>query len=167
MAAPRTATMLVRFTKQAAAARADTLDCVRADGTTTRTVLPRQGVLPPTAVQYVVEVTLGWRDGFFGQVAHGAPLRRRAAAPAGGRQDREQAPVLHSEALAECLQSEQWGGASDPGAFAAKLAAACRRRGVKPPELSPDDLTRVRAALREFGAAWRPLNPGSVLERRF
>ena len=33
--------------------------------------------------------------------------------------------------------------------------------------LTPDELTRVRTALREFGAAWRPLNPGQSLERTF
>ena len=33
--------------------------------------------------------------------------------------------------------------------------------------LTPAELTRVRLALREFGAAWRPLNPGQSIERPF
>ena len=33
--------------------------------------------------------------------------------------------------------------------------------------IDADELTAVRTALREFGAAWRPLNPGQSLERTF
>jgi hypothetical protein len=48
-----------------------------------------------------------------------------------------------------------------------KLAAACKQERVPALALTPDELTRVRTALREFGAAWRPLTPGQTLERTF
>lgn len=160
--------MLVRFTKHAATARTDGLACVRPDGSETRVALPRQGVLPRLALQFVVETALGWRDGAFGLVARGTPLRQ-VARPAKGRDGGGPAlaVVRQADALADCLQADQWGGAADPAAFTARLAAACRRRGVRPPAMPAGELARLRTAVREFGAAWRPLSPGDVLERPF
>jgi len=60
-------TMLVRFTKNAPSAKADTLTCIRADGTSTTGPMPKQGVLPHDAIHYVVENTLGWREAFLGR----------------------------------------------------------------------------------------------------
>jgi hypothetical protein len=160
--------MLVRFTKNAPAARADTLTCVRPDGSTTRHDLPRQGVLPHDAIHFVVESTLGWHDALFGHVARGGSLDEVTAkvhGQSGGWSKITQA--LQTEALVECLQGEQWSGTSDPADFAQNLIVGCRRRGVVPPDITPEELDRVRVALREFGAAWRPLAPGASLERTF
>jgi hypothetical protein len=153
--------MLVRFTKNAPSAPADTLICERADGTTARHDLPRQGILPHDAFHFVVETTLGWRDAFFGRVAAGATFHDLGVAP------KKRTQLLQAAALVECLEATQWGGAPDHAAFAKTLAAACRRRRVPPPATTAADLTRVRLALREFGAAWRPLNPGQSIERNF
>lgn len=160
--------MLVRFTKTAPTAKADTLTCVRPDGTSTTGELPRQGILPHDAFHFVVETTLGWRDAFFGQLFRGATHAQLTASlhdPKTVRSKDTQA--LQSESLVECLQADQWGGASDPAAFAEKLIAACRRRGVTPPDIDAAELAGVRTALREFGAAWRPLTPGQSVERTF
>ena len=160
--------MLVRFTKNAPSAPADTLVCERPDGTTARHDLPRQGILPHDAFHFVVETTLGWRDAFFGQIAAGAahdPLRSWGHGPQ--RSLSKNSQVLAAAALVECLEATQWGGAPDPAVFAKTLAAACRRRRVPPPDISAEALARVRLALREFGAAWRPLTPGQSLERTF
>ncbi len=160
--------MLVRFTKNAPSARADTLTCTRPDGTSTTADLPRQGILPHDAFHFVVESTLGWRDAFFGQLVRGsthevatAALHRAKSSPAKNTQ------ALQAESLVECLQATQWGGAPDPATFAANLIAACRRHAVPPPDIDAEELATVRTALREFGAAWRPLNPGQSLERTF
>jgi hypothetical protein len=75
--------------------------------------------------------------------------------------------AMQAESLVECLQTDQWSGAADPAAFAQSLVLTCRRRGVAPPDITPEELSHVRAALREFGAAWRPLGPGASLERTF
>lgn len=160
--------MLVRFTKHGPAAQSDDLTCVRPDGTSTRGDMPRQGILPHDAFHFVVETTLGWRDAFFGQVARGSSLGRVVTRLQGDKIDWSKNPqALHSESLVECLQAEQWGGAADAATFIEILATTCSRRGGPPPMLDDADLARIRAALREFGAAWRPLQPGQSLERTF
>ncbi len=159
--------MLVRFTKNLPAAPADTLTCVRPDGTTTEAAMPRQGILPHEAFHFVVETTLAWRNAFFGAIAAGetitavtarlhAPAKKSAA-------NLEQA--LQAEALIACLEASQWGGTPDPAAFTKQLAQAARARHVPPPALSDADLTRLRTALRDLGALWRPLASGKVIER--
>lgn len=160
--------MLVRFTKNPPASPSDSLTCVRPDGTMSTDVMPRQGILPHAAFHFVVESALGWRDALFGQVAAGAALgdvsgRLHAADREWSRNKQAQ----QSEALVDCLQAEQWEGAADPAAFAQNLIVTCRRRGVPPPEITADELDRIRTALREFGAAWRPVISGGSIERTF
>ena len=160
--------MLVRFTKHEPAAKADALACVRPDGSSTHGEMPRQGILPHDAFHFVVESTLGWRDALFGWVERGASLEHAATRLHGEKIAwSKNTQALHSESLVECLQAEQWGGAADPATFAETLVITCRRRGVPPPEITAEELAAVRAALREFGAAWRPLLPGQSLERTF
>ena len=160
--------MLVRFTKNAPAAKADSLTCERPDGSTTKGEMPRQGILPHDAVHFVVETTLGWRDAFFGEIARGATLDKLATKLHGPKIDwAKNSRVPQSESLVECLQAEMWGGAADPAMFVETLAVTCRRRHVAPPKLPAAELAGVRLALREFGAAWRPLAPGESLEREF
>jgi len=160
--------VLVRFTKNAPSATTDTLACVHPDGQSTRGDMPRQGILPHDAFHFVVESALGWRDAFFGQIARGLPLERVTAKLHDSRIAwSKNVQALQSESLVECLQAEQWGGAADPATFAETLVVSCRRRGVPPPDITADELDRVRVALREFGAAWRPLGPGQSLERTF
>ncbi len=160
--------MLVRFTKNTPSAPADTLFCERPDGSKTQGAIPRQGILPHDAFHFVVETTLGWRDAFFGQIAAGASHDSlRSLRPGEKLLLPKNSQVLAAAALVECLEATQWAGAPDPAVFAKTLAAACRRRRVPPPDISAEDLARVRLALREFGAAWRPLTPGQSLERMF
>jgi len=161
--------MIVRFTKNLPTAPADTLTCERPDGTSTHSAMPRQGILPHEAFHFVVETTLGWRDAFFGQIARGATPDDLAAQLHSEKITKRPADrqALQSESLVECLQAGQWGGAADPETFANTLATSCRRRGVTAPRLSAEQLERVRVALREFGAAWRPLSPGQSIERTF
>ena len=160
--------MHVRFTKGSPAANADTLTCVRPDGSTTSAEMPRQGILPHEAFHFVIETTLGWHDAFFGQVAHGAALKDATAKLHGHHKVwTKMTQALQCESLIECLQAEQWSGPANPPEFAEKLVTTCRRRGVVPPDITPEELDTVRVALREFGAAWRPLAPGTTLERTF
>ncbi len=153
--------MLVRFIKGPVAAKMDSLVCVRDDGTETRGEMPRQGILPHDAFHFVVETTLNWRDAFFGQLAAGASLHGPKI------EWSKNVQALQAESLVECLQAEAWGGAADPETFLATLATTCRERHVAPPALTAEELTRVRQALRTFGAAWRPLAPLASLERQF
>lgn len=160
--------MLVRFTKNAPAAAADCVTCVRPDGSTTSHEMPRQGILPHDAFHFVVESALAWHDALFGQVARGGSLEELSARLHGQASGwSKMAQALQTEALVDCLQVDQWGGAADPAAFAQNLIAGCRRRGVPPPDITPEEIERVRGALREFGAAWRPLPSGASIERTF
>jgi hypothetical protein len=160
--------VLVRFLKLEPAAAADSLACVFSDGSTLNGTMTRQGVLPHEAFHFVVERTLGWHDGFFGQVAQGASPDVLMAKLHDANIDRaKNIQALQSESLIECLQSEQWGGTVDPATFAHNLIIACRRHGVPPPDITAEEIAAVRTALREFGAAWRPLPTGGVLERTF
>jgi hypothetical protein len=160
--------MLVRFTKGSVAAKNDALVCERPDGTSSTAAMPKQGILPHDAFHFVVEKTLGWTGAFFGQVAAGASLADTTACFHPVKKSPVPPPrVRQIEALIACLEAEQWGGGSDPAGFIAKFSAACRQARTPPPPLTTDDLVRVRLALREFGAAWRPLNPGQSIERTF
>ncbi len=160
--------MLVRFTKNTPSDSADALMCLRKDDTRTKGKMPKQAILPHVAFHFVIETTLGWSDGFFGQIADGADFASVTAKFQTAKKSPVKIPRLRQcEALVACLAAEQWGGASEPAAFAVKLAAACKKERVPTLPLTPEELTRVRTALREFGAAWRPLSPGHSLERRF
>src|SRR4051812_6791452 len=161
--------MLVRFIKAAPTADADLLTCVRPDGSTTSGEMARQGVLPHAAFHFVIETMFGWHDAFFGNIARGAPIEAVTAKLHGERSGAwtKITQAMQCEALIECPQEEQWSGGSDPFAFVEKLIATSRRRGVAPPDITAEELDRARVALREFGAAWRPLAPGAALERTF
>jgi hypothetical protein len=158
--------MRVRFTKGPVSSKYDLLACTRPDGSETRGEMPRQGILPHDAIHFVVEQTLGWSDAFFGHIARGAEVSQVTTRLHGEKVDWSQATqALQSESLVECLQAEQWGGAASAELFAQTLTETCRHRGVASPVLTVEDLARVRTALRNFGAAWRPLGPGTTLER--
>ncbi|NBQ57097.1 MAG: hypothetical protein EBU32_01605 [Opitutaceae bacterium] len=160
--------MLVCFTKNTPSDSADALTCLRKDGTRAKGEMPKQAILPNAAFHFVIETTLAWRDGFFGQIADGADFASVTAKFQTAKKSPAKIPRLRQiEALVACLAAEQWGGASEPAAFAVKLAAACKKERVPTLALTPDELTRVRVTLREFGAAWRPLTPGQTLERKF
>ncbi len=162
--------MIVRFTKALPAAEADSVSYLRDDRTTCTQPMPRQGILPRAAVHYVLETTLGWADAIYGQIARGgclADLAGVTAVPEPERTKTAPAAVLQSHALADCLQADQWGGASDPATFTLNLANACRRLGASTPEISAQHLEHVRVGLREFGAQWRPLASGGTVERTF
>ena len=162
------ARVLVRFTKNAPSAANDTFTCVFSDGSTQSAAMARHGVLPHEAFHFVVERTLNWHDAFFGKISQGQTIDAVTAKVHGPNSDRAaNIQALQSESLIECLEAEQWGGSVDPATFAYTLIATCRRRGVPPPDVTAEELTGVRTALREFGAAWRPLAVGGVLERTF
>ena len=160
--------MLARFTKNSPAAAADMLTCIRTDGSSTWHEMPRQGILPHDAFHFVVESTLGWHDAFFGQVAAGRSLTDVMKKLHGGSATwTKNTQALQSESVIECLEAEQWGGPSDPAEFAQRIVRTSRRHGVPPPDITAEEVERIRIALREFGAVWRPLPPGGSVERTF
>ncbi len=160
--------MLVRFTKAPPAAADDAIACVRTDGSSSTATMPRRGILPHLAFHFVIESTMGWRDAVFGRVAENGSFEQVAGKPSDASLGRfRNTQALQCEALIECLEAEQWAGASDPADFAQRLVRACRQHAVPPPDITAEELDRIRVALREFGAAWRPLVAGASLERTF
>lgn len=152
--------MRVLFTKGQPGAACDNLTCIRPDTTDASTTLPRAGVLPALAIRYVVERTVAASDGVFSQIARGRTWDGTNAVI-------DTIIARQTAALAERLQAEQWGGGAPFPEFIARLAEACARREVPAPALSPEQHVALKDALRTFGAAWRPLAAGAVLERTF
>ena len=149
----------VRFVKGPLGAPADQVIISATRGRHVTMALPRQGTLTRAAIHFVVESTLGISDGLFGTLAESGALppaawRRRAA-------------WRRVQALVDCLEAEQWGGATEPAVLQRKIITACRTFRVAPLALDPIVIQQLRAALRDFGAAWRPLRPGQSLTRKF
>lgn len=144
--------MIVRFLKCPPAAQADQLTCVRDDGSVRVFPLPRAGVLPLCAVRCVVEATLLMGGGWFGTVAQV------------GEADETTDQARLSLILANLIQAEQWGGATSAEDFRQKLGAACVDAALTAPALTDVQLAQLRASLRTFGAAWRPLSVGQSYE---
>jgi hypothetical protein len=161
--------MLVRFTKGPLSARSDTLTCTRPDGTVSETEMLRQGILPHEAFHFVVETVLGPLEAFFGRIAAGETLAEVTACfhATEKKFSLHDTPGRQIEALIDCLQADQWGGASDPKAFTKALAQASRKRHVSPLKIESERLTAIRIALRGFGAEWRPLAAGKSLDRQW
>ncbi len=160
--------MLVRFTKNPPGAEGDLLACARPDGSHTEGEMARRAIIPHEAFRIVVETTLGWRDGFYALIARGATIAEATAVLSeNARAGRRALQALQSESLIECFEAEQSAGPADPSEFARLLINASRRRRVDPPDVTEEELDRIRVALRRFGAAWRPMRPGASIERTY
>lgn len=146
----------------------DQLRCVRSDGSTTSTMMPRQGVLPHDLIHYVVETALAYRHGFLGMVAAGADISyameqsHSYANPALAQQ------ATHAEAIVESLQAQLWSGAFDRAMFDAGLESACAMRGCAAPVLGDAGAGQALydAALL-MAQRWQQLAYCSALELEF
>ncbi|MFB9245971.1 hypothetical protein IV454_17945 [Massilia antarctica] len=121
----------------------DRLRYVRDDGSSTQTAMPRQGILPHDLVHYVVESTLGLRNGFTGLVARGAEASfamEMAHDPAGKQVETE---AIQVEAVVEALQSQLWSGQFDDADFAEAVRVACLGRERAPFDLAGIDAERL------------------------
>ncbi|MGB5973102.1 MAG: hypothetical protein WBG38_07275 [Nodosilinea sp.] len=151
--------MQIRFSKQAG--KQDWMECLRADGTSTRCPMPKQSILPHDFVHYVVEDTLDLRQGFWGILAQGVGFPN--AAPPWDAVDfdlPDLTPALQAESLVECFQAELWHDAQPSQNFAQILAITCQQRGVPMPTFAAADLKRVRSRLQSFSQQWQGLEVG-------
>jgi hypothetical protein len=139
--------------------RYDTLRCVRADGSSTETAMPRQGALPHDLIHAVVESAFGFTDGFMGLLAkdfveHIDPVRLTQAAQA--------------ESVVEALQTQLWAGAFDAPAFRYGVETTCAMRQVPAPDLTdcaPEADLYNRAI--NMNAAWQSVASGNTWSLRF
>jgi hypothetical protein len=143
-------------TRHAASDKVDHLRCVRADGSTTETAMPRQGALPHDLVHALVETALGFSDGFMGLVARGADIAFAAKAFHEYIDPARHAQVAQAESVVEALQTQLWGGAFDAEAFAYGVETACAMRQVPVPDLAGCDAALFDRVVA-LGRAWNAL----------
>src|SRR5689334_5514381 len=115
-------------TKQGKADKYDLLRCVRMDGTEASTKMPRQGLLAHDLIHYVVESTLGYRNGFLGLIGQGAEFAYTMEQTHNVGNGELALQAIHAEAIVESLQAQLWAGSFDAEQFAEGLAAACSAR---------------------------------------
>jgi len=142
----------------------DRLQCVRGDGSSTTTSMPRQGILPHDLVHYVTESTLGWRHGFLGLVAAGADIgwtMTRTHDPAA--QDLAD-QAIHAEAVVESLQAQLWSGAFDEELFLDGVRSACAARGRGVPALPPGVGQALFERALTLNARWQQVPFHGMLE---
>jgi hypothetical protein len=152
-------------TKQGRSDKYDTLRCVRLDGTETSVQMPRQGILPHELIHYVVEDTLGYRNGFLGTVAKGADIGFAMQQSHDAQRTDLAEQLIHAEAIVESLQAQLWSGGFDADMFASGVEGACAARRHSFPDLAMID---VREQLFErtlaLGQRWQQLPFYATLE---
>lgn len=114
----------------------DVLRFVRNNGTTTETLMPRQGILPHDLVHYVVESTLPLKHGFLSQLARGADAQFVMETVHDRNNPDVEAEAVQAEAIVEGLQAQLWSGAFDVDAFISGAELACTARGKQPFDFS-------------------------------
>lgn len=118
--------------KRSKADKYDVLRFVRDDGSSTDTMMPRQGILPHDLIHYVVESALPLRHGFLSLLARGADARFVMDALHDKANLDVETEAVQAEAIVEGLQAQLWSGVFDQQAFLAGAASACTARGKQP-----------------------------------
>ena len=133
----------------------DTLEVVRADGSSERVQCPKQGIIPHDMVHYAVEHTLRAR-GFLHRVSEGESATFRMAPE--GESD-------SVERLVETLQGDAWSGGGSSGAEILDMyRVTCLARRCHPLALSPQDVAAAREAIQRLGQRWEAVPVQGALE---
>ena len=153
--------------------RDDGVDVRRADGSSASARFPRKGPVPHDATHYVVESSLGIRDGFWGMVASGRhPDEIAELAKAAGHASAKRASVpqpsivaiLQAERAVECFEADLWNGAEGEGETLREVfAAGCAQSFVPPISISDEAISSIRAELVELRRRWAAMAPGDSL----
>jgi hypothetical protein len=114
--------------------RHDRICCIRADGSVTEALMPRQGIAPHDLLHYLVETRMAFVDGFLGMMAKGADISFVMQQSHDMADGSNFVQAAQAEAMVESLQAQLWSGVFDGDAFHSGLEAACLMRGVPPPE---------------------------------
>jgi hypothetical protein len=146
----------------------DRLRYVRADGSGTETVMPRQGILPHDLVHYVVETTLGLRHGFTGLVARGANATFAMESTHDPVGKEVEAEAIQVEGIVEALQTQLWSGQFDLDDFIEGVRTACLMREQASFEFAHPDLGReLFDAALQLDAQWKAVPFHSSLTMDF
>jgi hypothetical protein len=156
--------------------REDSVEAVRADGSSVRSSFPHKGPIPHDAVHFYVESSLGIADAFWGMVAAGRhPEEVAAIAKEGGHASAKRATVpeasvvrlVQAERAVECFEADLWsGGASSPQTIRETIEAGCAHSLVPPIDLSDQAIASIRFYLADLMRHWRsaPLGERVVLD---
>jgi hypothetical protein len=156
--------------------REDSIEAVRADGSSVRTSFPHKGPIPHDAVHFYVESSLGIADAFWGMVAAGRhPEEVAAIAKEGGHASAKRAVVpeasilrlVQAERAVECFEADLWsGGASSPQTIRETIEAGCAHSLVPPIDVSDQAIASIRFYLADLMQHWRsaPLGERLVLD---
>lgn len=149
------------------------LTCVRADGSVTWQRQPgaRGHVMPGhDLTHYAVETTLGYRRGFYGLIVEGWEIGDFAAPwPRGPIPDEAREVELVVGVFdMERMMGRDWTAAQlrEEGARYA-TSSRTAQQGILLPELTDDDVARIRAARAEVFARWAAIEPGDTLDLPF
>lgn len=159
--------MRIQLTKARKARKADVLTCVRDDGSNTW-MHERPGFALHDLAHYAVEVTFGYRLGFYGLVATGWELSSQSF----GRDPVTRQPLPWPdpavpmepvEQVVSLLQGEL-AGRMAPDDFHQALQLSV---GQVAPIFSEQRLAAARALVRKLYARWEATPPGGTLELLF
>ena len=149
--------MKLTATKAGKSDKLDNLLCTRTDGTSTSVKMPRQGILSHDLIHYVVENTLGYRNGFLGEVAKGAAIDFAMQMSHDLTQTAPSPELTHAEAIVESLQAQLWSGAFDAAMFDEGVRSACAVRDCAPPVLDSGTGQQIYDAVMTLGQRWQQL----------
>jgi hypothetical protein len=142
---------------------------VREDGTWTAGPIGPAHSYGPVhdLAHYVVERTLGLREGFLGLVASGWEIRDFEAT---GAAERLPGEAIFAESAAGELSRQamtwQWSSAEDYG-WAVATYMKQSRPEYSPREITSDTFEGMRTELLELRQRWNQLQPGETLELTF
>lgn len=155
--------MILRFHK--GIATADTLTCLRTDGSTLQETLP-PGCVQHDLAHFAVETTLGYHDGVWGMLARGHRIADYGqAAEVHGITLSTQS--YHAEYLSTLVQSAVYTGQIVPGYYDMLHAAATASGLPFPPLPEPERLQACITCARDLHQRWLALPPGDTLELHF
>lgn len=139
----RDANMQLTAEKLGKSDKLDRLRYLRADGSSTSSSMPRQGILPHDLVHYVVESALPLQHGFMSQVAAGADAAFVMQAAHDPANTRIAVEAVQVEAVVEALQAQLWNGGFDSESFNEGVLGACIARAMPAPNLEGLDAEKA------------------------
>lgn len=163
--------MQITFTK---GQREDWITIVRDDGSRAETQFPHKGPVPHDAVHLFVEAGLGLGRAFWGMIAGGRhPEELAELAKAAGHASAKRASVpdasivelLQAERLVEVFEADLWsGGTGEEAALLDLGRTACAYSHVALPEVPPQAVAQIRAAIGDFARDWAATPVGQRAE---
>jgi hypothetical protein len=155
--------MILRFQKGLGGA--DTLLCLRRDGSVHEETLP-PGCIHHDLAHFAVETTMGFQDGVIGMLARGHRIADYGQAEAAHGVVLTTASY-HAEYLSTLVQSAVYTG-QIPQGYYDMLASAAAASGLPFPALpAPEVLAACIACARDLHTRWLALDPEDTLELEF